>query len=66
MSGANFLSPELLLTPTRLDILARYRYAHAIANKYSPIWGFTIYREFLEKSSLKSGYSEDEIGRAHV
>jgi len=59
MSGANFLSPELLLTPTRLDILARYRYAHAIANKYSPIWGFTIYREFLEKSSLKSGYSED-------
>jgi len=48
-----------LLTPKRIDILARYRYAQAIIGKFSPVWGLNVYREFLEKSCLVSGYSED-------
>ena len=59
MLDSLFVPPNQLLTPKRLDILFRYRYAQAIINKSSPNWGLTVYREFLEKSNLNCGYSED-------
>jgi hypothetical protein len=59
MRSESLIHPSQILTPQRLDILPRYRYAHSIINKLPPNWGLNVYREFLEKSCLDSGYSED-------
>lgn len=59
MLSETLINPAQILTPQRLDILPRYRYAHSIINKLPPNWGLNVYREFLEKSCLNSGYTED-------
>jgi hypothetical protein len=45
-----------LLSPRRIDILTRYRFMQAMSQAISPSWGIEMYREYLERCNLKSGY----------
>lgn len=45
-----------LLSPRRIDILTRYRLMQAMSQATSSSWGIEMYREYLERCNLKSGY----------
>jgi len=54
--SVNRVDALTLLSPKRIDILTRYRFMQAMANNTSPAWGLEMYREYIERCNLTSGY----------